>query len=138
MNVAHRDGGDEIAVQHRGAGERQAVAADHAAFGGLRETGRERRELMRLFALVAGHRARERIEQNVLAVFARALRDVFVLERGRELREHRGGFACHYRLLHCSPRRSRCRLGRLMIRRAASKENREPAHVLTRGAGRLS
>jgi hypothetical protein len=67
----------------------------------LRNTGCQRRELVRLLALVARHRAGQRIEQYVFAVFARALGNIFVFERCRELRQHGCGFACHCGLLHC-------------------------------------
>ena len=46
VHVAHRDGGDEIAVQHRRAGERQASAADHGRFFGRAQLRRERLDLV--------------------------------------------------------------------------------------------
>ena len=59
-----------IAVEQRRAGEREAVAADHAAFARLREGRCQRRNLLCFLALVAGKRARESVEQQVLAVVA--------------------------------------------------------------------
>ena len=99
VNVAHGDGGDQVAVQHRRAGERQAVAADDAALIRLRKACRERRQLVGFLALMARHRARERVEQHVLAIFGDALRDVFVFERGRELGQRMGHVTCHCNLL---------------------------------------
>ena len=70
VNVAHGDGGDQVAVQQGCAGERQAVAADDTALVRLRKARCKRRQLVGFLALVTRHRARERVEQHVLAVFA--------------------------------------------------------------------
>ena len=57
---------------------------------------------------------RERVEQNVLAVFARALRNVFEFERGREFGQRVSHISCHCNLLYCL---------QTMIRLVALKEN---------------
>ena len=101
MHVAHGGGGDQIAVEQRRAGERQAAAADDAGLAGLRERVRQRRELMGFLALVAGQRAGERIEQQILAMLPHALRQVVVAQRGRELRQHSGCFAWHVMTSAC-------------------------------------
>ena len=64
VHVAHRDRGDQIAVQQRRAGKRQMVAADHARFATLRQRRGERRDLAGLLALMAGDRAGQRIENE--------------------------------------------------------------------------
>ena len=95
VHVAHRDGGDEVAVQHGRAGERQPVAADDARFLRLRQRRGQRGDLVRLLAPVAGDRARERVEQQVLGVLPRGRRNLLVVERRRELRELLRDFTCH-------------------------------------------
>jgi hypothetical protein len=74
MHVAHGDGGDQVAVEERRAGEREPVAADHARFLRLCERRGERRNLVRLLALMAGERAGERVKEHQLAVLAHLLR----------------------------------------------------------------
>ena len=85
MDVAHRHGGNQIAVEQRRAGERQPAAADDAGFVRLRERRRERRDLMGLLALVARERAGQRIEQQRLAMLAHLSGQIVMAQPGREL-----------------------------------------------------
>ena len=52
----------------------------------MRQPRGQRRDLVGLVALVPGQRAGERVQRRALAVLARPLRDVVVLQRGREFR----------------------------------------------------
>jgi hypothetical protein len=99
MRIAHGDGGDEIAVEESRAGEREAVAADHTAFARLREGRCQRRNLLCFLALVAGKRARESVEQQVLAVVLDPVRKLVVGQRRGKLRQHLCCFFRHYELL---------------------------------------
>ena len=99
VHVAHGDGGDEIAVQHRGAGERAAVAADDARFLRLGERSGERGDLVSLFSPVSGEGASYRVEQQVLAMLPGGVRNPVVIELCREARKLLGYFACHRNLL---------------------------------------
>ena len=58
-------------------------------------------DLFGLFALMAGHRAGQRIQQHVLGVLTHALREVLVFEPGDEGGECLGGFL-GLRSGHCS------------------------------------
>ena len=95
MRVAHGDGGDEIAVEQRRAGEREVVAADHAGLARLRQARCQRRDLVCLLALVAGKRAGEGIEQQVLAVLLDPVRKLLVGQCGRKLCQHLRCFFRH-------------------------------------------
>jgi len=106
VDVAHGDGRDQVAVQQGGAGQRQAIAGDDAAFLRLRQRCRECRDLVGLFALGAGQRARYRVEQQVLAVLPGGVRDLVVSQRGRKSRERLGYFNSHGILLGISPTRA--------------------------------
>jgi hypothetical protein len=99
MRVAHGDGGDEIAVEQSRAGEREAVAADHAAFVGLSKTRRQRRDLLRLLALVAGERASEGVEQQIFAVLFNLVRKLVVGQCGCKSCQHLRCFFRHQALL---------------------------------------
>jgi hypothetical protein len=98
MHVAHGDGGDEIAVEQRRAGEREAVAADHAGFARLRQARCQCRDLVRLLALVAGKRAGEGIEQQSLAVLLDPVWKLLVSQRRGKLRQRLCCFFRHYQL----------------------------------------
>ena len=95
VGVAHGHRGDQIAIEHGRTGERQPVAADHGALVGLRQPRRQRHELVGLIAAMTGDRTGERIQQQVLAVFARALRDGVVGQRSRELGQRLCRFCGH-------------------------------------------
>jgi len=99
VHVAHGDRGDEITIEKCRAGERQPVAADDAALVGLRQSRRERGELLRLFAAVPGDRARQGIEQEVLAVISHLCGKIVVLQRGRKAGQHLSDVARHTILL---------------------------------------
>ena len=107
VGVAHGDGGDQEAVEHGRAGERQPVAADHARLVRLRERAGERRDLLGLVAVAAGHRAGQRVEQQILAALAHVLGQVFVLQRGREIRQNlcrpRFAISVSRAMLECVP-----------------------------------
>src|SRR4051812_42999286 len=55
---------------------------------------------------MAGDGARQRVEQNVFAVLARALGNVFVFEAGREFGQHCSCFSCHIYSPHFNSLRS--------------------------------
>jgi hypothetical protein len=99
VHVAHRDRSDEVAVENGGAGERQRLAADDARLVRLPQRRGERGKLLRLLAAVAGDRAGERIEQEVLAMIASALRNILVLQRCRETGQRLGDVYGHASLL---------------------------------------
>jgi len=99
VHVAHGDCGDEITIEKRRAGERQRLAADDAALVGLRQSRRERGELLRLLAAVPGDRTRQRIEQEVLAVISDLCGKIVVLQRCRKAGQHFGDVARHTILL---------------------------------------
>src|SRR5262249_54107058 len=80
-------------------------AADDARLVRLPQRRGERGELLRLLAAVAGDRAGERIEQEVLAMIASALRNILVLQRCRETGQRLGDVYGHASLL-ASPRRA--------------------------------
>ena len=98
VGVAHGDGGDQEAVEHGRAGERKPVAADHARLARLRQRARERRDLLGLVAVAAGHRAGQRVEQKILAALFHVLGEVFVFQRGRKIRQNLGRLVRHFRL----------------------------------------
>jgi hypothetical protein len=81
------------------AGEREAAAADHAAFVGLSETRRQRRDLLRLLALVAGKRAGEGVEQQIFAVLFDLVRKLVVGQCGCKSCQHLRCFFRHQALL---------------------------------------
>ena len=96
MCVAHGNGGDEIAVEQRGAGKRKLFIANHTRLIGLRERRRQRSKLMGLLAAMPGERADERVEQQRLAVLPRFFRNVFVSQCGGKPRQNLSGFLGHY------------------------------------------
>jgi hypothetical protein len=65
VHVAHRDRGDEIAVEQRRARERERLAADHRRLVRGSQRRGERADLLRFIALPAGDGAREGVEQDV-------------------------------------------------------------------------
>jgi hypothetical protein len=85
VHVAHRDRGDQIAVEQRGAHERQRRAADHARFRSLRQRRCQTPDLIGLFALVTRERAGERIQDQVLAMLAGPLGQIVVAQPGGEV-----------------------------------------------------
>jgi hypothetical protein len=117
MDVAHGDGGDEIAVQNGRAGERQPVAADDAALAGLRQPRGERRELLGLLAAVPGDRASQGVQQDILAVIADLSRKIVVLQRRRKAGQHLGDVTRHRH----SPCTAFFEEGRIHVRRSIDR-----------------
>src|SRR6185295_18798058 len=91
VHVAHRDRGDEVAVQQRRPGERQRLTADYGCFRGISQCGSERANLLRLVALAAGDGAGEGVEEDVLDALADTLGQRFVFQASNEARELGGG-----------------------------------------------
>src|SRR5438128_958185 len=87
MHIAHRYGGDQVAIQQRGAGKRQLLAADDARFARAAERRGEGADLLRLVALAAGDGARQCVEDEVLDALPDRLRQVVVLQAGDEARQ---------------------------------------------------
>jgi hypothetical protein len=98
VHVAHRHRGDEIAVEQGRAGKRERLAADDAALVRLRQAGCECGDLLRLLAAMAGDRAGQSVEQEILAVIADALRNIVILQRCRKAGQHFGHVCGHTRL----------------------------------------
>src|SRR6185369_3122215 len=90
-----RDGGNEVAVQKRRAGERQRLAADHRRFARVPQCRGERANLLGLVAEAAGDGARERIEDDILDALARALGNRVVAQARDKARELGGGRRRH-------------------------------------------
>src|SRR4029079_8325251 len=86
--VANGDRGDEIAVEDGRSGERQPIAADDAAFTGLRQCRRQGGDLLRLLAPVPSSSACQCVEQDVCAVIADVSRKIIVLQRRRKTGQH--------------------------------------------------
>ena len=111
VHVAHRNRGDEIAVEKGRAGKRQRLAADDAALVRLRQARCERGDLLRLLAAVAGDRAGQSVEQEILAVIADALGNIVILQQCRKAGQHFGHVCGHTRLpcnsRNTAPRRKR-------------------------------
>ena len=97
VHVAHGDGGDQVAVHRRRAGERHRLPADHNALGGVAESRRQRANLAGLFAPMPGERAGKRVQQQGLRGVAHIVRNRFQLQRGREFGKLFGGFSTHTR-----------------------------------------
>ena len=95
MDVTHGDRGDEIAIQNCRAGERQPVAANDAALGGLRQPRSQGSELFRLLAAVSGDRACQGVQQHILAVISHLSRKIVVLQRRGKAGQHLGDVSRH-------------------------------------------
>src|SRR2546426_7022059 len=70
VDIADRDGGDQVSVLQRGSGERERLAADDARLARGAERGSECADLPALVAVASGDRARERVEDDVLDALA--------------------------------------------------------------------
>ncbi len=88
VHIAHRHRGNEVTIEQRRAGKRQLPAADHARLAALRQSRSERRDLPGLLALMAGYRASERIQEQILAMLADAFRQIAIAQRCGEFRQH--------------------------------------------------
>jgi len=87
MDIAHRNGGDQIAVEQSRAGQRQVVAADYRALRRRRDAAGKTEHLPGFFAVMPGKRAGQRIQQHVLAVLTHRRRNVVVFQRSRKAGE---------------------------------------------------
>src|SRR3989442_3455163 len=96
VDIADRDGGDQVSVLQRGSGERERLAADDARLARGAERGSECADLPALVAVASGDRARERVEDDVLDALADRGGKLIVFEirdEARELGSRSGGLS---------------------------------------------
>src|SRR5712691_6688503 len=87
VDIADRDGGDQVSVQQRGSGKRERLAADDARLARGAERGSECADLPALVAVASGDRARQRVEDDVLDALADRGGKLIVFEIRDEARE---------------------------------------------------